>query len=511
MKFFFNLFIFELFLLQINGSKTIKFKIKTLKFLENNNYDDDLDKEKYFYYDLILNNIYTSIKIGTPPQKILGFYSGKINEFSIIHDKCFLNYSKYERTKSKSFINLTSYNITHKNYKNGCFAKENFEFEKFIDDRNNEDKTIIFNKIKFFLPDDYNQNSNNKNNKNINTCAIIGLQLNNKDLFKETPKNFIYYLMEYFSDIKGKNLNNNLILNNYYWTIKYNKENDINGYFSLGDPPHISEPENYSNKQFKEINIEFGYSSLYWSIQFEEIYLSQNIMNNKNNSNLIYLKKYFDGHKCLFYPEINIILGTIQFFNLIKEQFFKKFFIKKICFEKKVFISNINSTVIEGLGGEYNVIFCDAYKIEKYNREKFYLEFPSINFYHQLLNYTFNFNGKELFFEDNNKNIYFLICTKNNAVDQWIFGKLFMKKYQIIFNNEMKTIGFYINTNNYNYNCSNSSSNKNVIIIVLIAILIILSFVFFFLLIKKYKKQILPNKKIYIKELEMINSDTKLL
>lgn len=439
-----NICILELIFFQINESNTIKFKITSLKFSENNNNDNELDEEKYFYYDLILNNIYTSIKIGTPPKKIYGFYSGKINEFSIIHDKCFLNHSKYNRTQSKSFINLTSFNITHKNYKNGCFAQENFEFEQYIEYKKNgdEDDSISFQKIKFFLPDDYNQNPDYKNNKNINTCGIIGLQLNNKDLFKETPKNFIYYLMQYFSDIKRTkaNNNNNMSLNNYYWTIKYNKDNDNYGYFSIGDPPHIYEPENYKNKQFKEFNIEFGYSSLYWNIQFGEIYITKN-NNNKVNSDIIYLQKYFDGHKCLFYPEINPIFGTIQFFNLIKKVFFNKFFTNNICFEKKVYLSNYNSTIIEGFGGEYNIISCDA---NKFDKEKFYLDFPSLNFYHQLMNYTFKFNGTELFVEDKNNNIYFLICTKKNAVDQWIFGKIFMKKYQMIFNNEMKTINWIL-------------------------------------------------------------------
>ena len=506
-----NICILEFSFFQINESNTIKFQIKTLKFLEINKNNNELDKERYFYYDLILNNIYSSIKIGTPPKKIIGFYSGKINEFSIIHDKCFLNHSKYNRTQSKSFINLTSFIISHRDYKNGCFAQENFEFEQYIEDMKKGDKnnTIFFNKIKFFLPDDYPNSKNNKNIKNINTCGIIGLQLNNKDLFKETPKNFIYYLMQYFLDINRTKINDNdnkMLLNNYYWTFKYNKDNNNYGYFSIGDPPHIYEPENYKNKQFKEFNIEFGYSSLYWNIQFAEIYINKNDNNNnKFNTDKIYLKKYFDGNKCLFYPEINVIFGTIQFFNLIKKEFFNKYFINNICFERKVYISNNNSTIIEGFGGEYTIISCKANKIDK---EKFYLEFPSLNFYHQLINYTFIFNGNELFIEDQNKNIYFLICTKKNAVDQWIFGKVFMKKYQIIFNNEMKTIGFYIERNNYNVNIINSSNHIKVIIIIILSFLIILLFI---ILIKIYKKSIGAKKKIYIKELEMINEDSKLL
>ena len=512
-----KLFIFEFFLFVINRCSTIKFKINSFKFLGEDNKSiyikNENDQKIYFYYDLILNNIYTSILIGEPPKKILGFYSGKINEFDIIHKKCFIFNSLYDRIKSKTFHNISSFNISHKDYKNGCFAKENFQFEQYSNEDDNKInlKKIALNQLKFFLPDDYNQNSNKINN--INTCSIIGLKLNNKDIFKETPKNFIYYLMQYYSNKKEKNNN----LNSFYWTIKYDNENDNIGYFSIGDPPHIYEPNNYKFKSFKEINIEYGYSSLSWDIKFKEIYLNKSLYNSSNNNelnhNLIYLKKYNDGHKCIFYPEINIFLGTIEYFNTIKKEFFKKFFLKNICFEKKVYISEINSTIIDGLGGLYNIIYCDKNKIEKYGITKFYSEFPSINFYHKLINYTFIFSGKELFYEEKKENkLYFLISIKNNAVDQWIFGKIFMKKYQVIFNSEMKTIGFYININNYNnqYNNLLIYTNKKVIVLILIIMVILLLLIIGNLL-YKYRKKFFYNKKIIVKELEMTNRNDALI
>ena len=100
MKFFYskkitiyNLFIIEFLLFQINECNTIKFKIKILKFLDKDNINyitDKSNEEKYFYYDLILNNIYNEILIGSPPQKIIGFYSGKSEIFSLSADKCFI-------------------------------------------------------------------------------------------------------------------------------------------------------------------------------------------------------------------------------------------------------------------------------------------------------------------------------------------------------------------------------------------------------------------------------------
>ena len=223
---------------------------------------------------------------------------------------------------------------------------------------------------------------------------------------------------------------------------------------------------------------------------------------NKSNE-IIFLKKYFEGHNCVFYPEFNIMLSTIDYFNTIKKEFFMKFFNSKICFIKKIFISNNNSTILEGLNGEYILFYCDKDKVNKYGLNKFYSEFPSLNFYHALFNYTFIFNATDLFYEDylNNK-LYFLIGNKNNDVDQWVFGKTFMNKFQFVFNSEMKTIGYYTQINS---NIKNEKHFKIKFLIILI-IVIIMALVFSFLGIFTYKKRILfyNDKKNEALEMELI-------
>ena len=484
---------------EINGitSNTIKIKFKTFKFLDENNSLINWErgmkssyKEKYIYYDLILNNIYSEILIGSPPRKIIGFYSGKSEHFSIIHDKCFIETSKYDRTESNTFRNISEFKINFKKYKNGCFAKENFKFESY-DDR----KEIIFKDLKFYLADDYKLND--EKNKIENTCAIIGLRLNYQDMFIENPKNFIYYLMQYFNNIKK--LNNDYILNSYYWTINFDN-NDINtGYISIGEPPHIYDYENHKKEKFYEFNMQAKYSTMNWVIQFKDIFIKSKKDINENKFDIFYLKKYSDAHNCIFYPELNIILSTNDYFNYIKIEFFRKFVEKRICFLEKVLISEFNSTIIEGLNGMYSIFYCDKNKILEYDINKFYGEFPSLNFYHSYLNFTFYFNATDLFYLNNNQNkLYFLIGNKNNEVDQWIFGKTFMKKYQFIFNSEMKTLGFYI----LNDNDNNRDIGKNYIGII---ILIIIIFVIFFMLMAyKYKNFLVKKKNIIANEMELI-------
>ena len=476
-------------LLNINAiiSETIKIKFNTLKFLDeknkylldsfntNNNIDENSLKEKYFYYDLILNNIYSEILIGNPPQKVIGFYSGKTCHFSLINDKCFIKNSIYNRYISNTFQNLSEFNINYNNYKNCSFATENFAFESY--DLNTK---IFFQNLKFFLTNDYKEKAIQ------NYCALIGLRLNYQDMFIENPKNFIYYLMQYYSNNTTKKK-----LKSFYWEIKY--ENN-SGYISIGDPPHIYAPDNYKNKKFFEFNIQARYSTLNWAIQFKNIFLNK-------SGEIINLKKYnLEGHNCLFYPELNIILATNDFFNSIKKYFFNKYFQENICFIKKAYISEINSTIIEGLNGVYTLFYCEKNKIKDMNI--FYNEFPSINFYHNLLNITFVLKGQELFYEENNK-LYFLVANINNEVDQWVFGKVFLDKYQFVFNSEMKTIGFYKNmiTNNKKDEKDFNIYYNNIII--LIGFLIFLFALLSFIVYKCRKKYLKENQSIAL-EMKLI-------
>ena len=69
--------------------------------------------------------------------------------------------------------------------------------------------------------------------------------------------------------------------------------------------------------------------------------------------------------------------------------------------------------------------------------------FPIINFEfgNGNLKYNITFDYNDLFMEFNAK-YYFLIVFKNFKY-KWIFGELFFKKYQVIFDKNKKIFGFY--------------------------------------------------------------------
>ena len=71
--------------------------------------------------------------------------------------------------------------------------------------------------------------------------------------------------------------------------------------------------------------------------------------------------------------------------------------------------------------------------------------FPTLYFFNVKYACTFNLDYNDLFIEINNK-IYFLIVGKDMESNVWNLGKIFMKKYPFIFNEDKKTISFvYLN------------------------------------------------------------------
>ena len=518
---FFSIFINEYYSNKINYNNiinelenTIEFEIKTLNYENEKEFDYYLNanphvynhysdkkknKNKFINFDLILNNIYTNFSIGTPSQYIIGFFSCKLNTFNI-------------------FYSIESNSISFKNlYKNDKIEKcsENFEFK--YQNNSYEIKDMEFIKAKY-------------SSFPINIShGFLGLQISSKDVEKmriyhknnnQTEINFI----ESLKNSQCKNLN----ISNYYWTIKYfdSTNNNIDGIFYFGEPPHIFDPINYSKEDLIEINTEAGYDNLYWGLKFDSIDLI-----NKTTNEIITKGKYSSKEYSLIYPEINYFLTTEEFFSRIKTIFFSKFIFKKksenynssICYETFAsIVDNIDKLKIEGymneFNGIYDMFYCNKTKIEEYGEEKFYNQFPLIKFDHLLLGYSFEFEAKDLFFEKEG-NVYFLMALKVDRGGKWVFGKTFMKKYQIIFNNDMRTLGFYLKEKNHKkYTKPNEiiiyddqNRRKNYLLIVIIACVLIFTCLFLIrIFCIKNRIWIFKDKKT-AEELELLNNTKEIM
>ena len=120
----------------------------------------------------------------------------------------------------------------------------------------------------------------------------------------------------------------------------------------------------------------------------------------------------------------------------------------------------------------------------------------SIKFYHKGLNYTFELDYHDFFREYNNK-YYCTIFFQNEYHVNWIFGQIFLKKYEILIEQDRKILGIYIPI---------SKRKTNFLSWLFVFILFFLIIIMIFLI---YRRTKLIPKRIKANELieEEINED----
>ena len=435
------------------------FPIKSFNKCDINKNDPlfNINNLSYFFIQNCLSNtIYSEVNIGEPKQTVNIIISMKRSSFYLLEGFCPNDISTfYDSKKSTTF-------------KNSSFCTQNFNNINFICD--------IKEKINFY--DNINLQSNTTideiniafgnglppyiRNTNVNSiCGYLGFSLMNKDI-SNLSNRFLLFL-KFFNKIKeyiwtfhffDKNNKNDLL-----YKINNNNYHNHEGLLIIGILPHNYDNQNFNESNYKSsLNENRGYISK-WELKFYEIYIIQ-------NNNKIKINNYFQGEIDI---ETNYIISTKEYFDLIKDNFFNNYINKKICinetFEVGKNFYNLNNDY-------YEVISCDINSFDENEIKKF----PTLNFFHLKYNFTFSFNYKELFKTIYNKE-FFLITTSKINENFWTFGKLFMKKYQFIFNTDKTTINFYTDKKYHYINSTISSispktSKLKLVIFFIIAIII---------------------------------------
>ena len=171
-----------------------------------------------------------------------------------------------------------------------------------------------------------------------------------------------------------------------------------------------------------------------------------------------------------------IIKGTSSSKSLLEEHFFNSLIESKKCFESK-----INKTSLSF----YHYFYCDKNKITKNDLKKF----PTLYFHHIEFSIIFELTYEDLFeiFDD-----IILFKVVFDTSYEWIFGRLFLKKYMFSYNDASKKISFY----NTNFSIKNKGKKESKIkfyfeiasIIILVFIFGLLGFFIGKLIYKKYRK-----------------------
>lgn len=421
-------------------------------------YDQTLPNSSYSIFEILDKTyVYTYLKVGDPEYNIKTFISMEYSYFSMS--------SKYEPIDAKDLSQI--YNINKSNTFQNISLLDKYYIKSINDIAAKEKFKINSMAIKDL---DFIYESNNANMENSSLIEInymnIGLQILLNDKFKY---NFISLLKE------------RKIIDNYNWFIlfdqlpkkskgeMYNLDEIMNNKPKLliGILPHVYNPKKYNEKQFVQL-----YSNNFqWVIYFKYIYyFSKNNTNNNANSQ----KRSLYGNRVEIDFNTLLIYSPSLYYTYIKRDFFNEYLSLNICH-----LYEDNS--IEG-------IFCE--KSKNFGIENLKL-FPTLYFEYIELNYTFEFSYQDLFLEKDNKFLFLIAVDINSEIDEWYIGFSFLKKYQFVFNQDSKTIGFYnpdleIETNSN----SKSSSSKYILYIIIFISWIIFIFIGFFIgkyFYKKYK------------------------
>ena len=336
------------------------------------------------------NKIYTKFEIGKPSQEIEVIINGGDYGFFVSNLICYTN-SFYNINNSNTFRNITPYNIYNNQFTN-CAQGEDIIY--LYNDLELKNK-IEINNFNFL----YTNTTNNIN------CGTIGLDFFQYPTEEEKCENFI---------IEMKNLK---YIDDYSWTIKYtkNKNTEYDGLLIIGGYPHEYENKLFDLRNFRTTLVNLNEEG--WNMEFQFLYSGEEKLTHYLDSVISFDTSFF--------------VGTEEYKTKISTQFFKEFINKNICFEDNYNYKNIGYYCKKSLFTKENIT-----------------NFPTLKFYQMGFNYTFEFTGNDLFIEIND-NYYFGVIFDRYNYRSWSLGKIFLEKYQLVFNHNNKIIGFYIDNEKY--------------------------------------------------------------
>lgn len=408
-KYFLYILIIANYQIQISCSIIkIQFKIKKPNIQSYESINKEIEDKSFNY------KLYSLINLGSPPQKIEASFNLKTSNF-YISNYCGNSSTFYSYKDSSTFVKIDT-DEKPPELMNNFYCNETFFF-------NSKKDEIKVNDMLLYTPAEFKKKKN---------CINIGLKfpnsINNK--FQES----------FIQQLKHKN-----IINKYFWTMNlynkdYNKSNDFDGEFIFGDILGDFYPEIDKKYSYKKIASTYTGSSnrkndkmniLEWGILFQVFY---QLKNNEKEKKYIYMNSFVSE----FDFGINIIIGTFEYFQNIRNDYFNDYINKKICK-----ISYMRRST-------YKYIYCDTANFGINDLKNF----PTLNFRNKDLKYIFYLNYEDLFYlsSDNKYYIFNIMITNDyqdeNSNGKWIFGLPFWRKYQFSFDVDNKLI-YYYNKNGY--------------------------------------------------------------
>ena len=389
-----------LLLIKLSASIII-FPFKTINEEKNinNNQDDITYNYENFINDYFNKLIYINMSRDNAPKDVKVLITYQENGFKMRNKSECINNNKIEEINIKVFndINLKS--------KLNC---DNINYNMIISKFSTD---INFDNYKSLI------------------CGIIGFRI---DKWEE--------LYEAKNDIT-KNFYSKGYTNENTWLLKY--ISNENGFLIFGTDNLKEIIPNYNSENLYKIKAFINRGNYNWGFELQKV-VSINKTKDKDNNTYIINKETI---KAEINNDFSLIQGNYKYYIFIESNFFNKYIEKKICnknyFDKEEY-------------KRYIIFDCD----KSLFNEKDLKDFPVLIFYDFNDNVKFKFDYKYLFTETKYKFFFNVIFSVYNE-DNWVFGKIFLKKYLIIINPEDKLIKVYIDKNINNNTINNIDDNKN--------------------------------------------------
>lgn len=355
--------------------------------------------------NIVNQNLYATIELGSPKQKIQIPITFETNDFYISKSFTKLNDDKnklynleyFDEESSNSIKYLDESDIYYGvNFLIGTKTKELFYFG------NKELET------EFYLAEHLNEAMPGE----------LGLQLN-----PVTDLNSAFNTIEksFLKIVKNNGLTNNYVITIFFEDNKNLQDKDIDGYLYIGDYLHDIN-KNYDYNSLTSIN-----AYIYQNAVLPEFEMSKIAIYKNNNPNDILNEIKLNGN----YLRVNLDYNFcgIQGSEIIHQYLEENLFTEENNCHKDFY--NYKS--------KFYFYYCDNNSpiISKIKNN-----FPTIRFTHQDFNYDFIIKGDDLFIEKNGY-IYCLMVFDDFKKNSWRLGKPFLDKYTFMIDEEAKKILFY--------------------------------------------------------------------
>ena len=403
---------------------------------------------KYIYKDILVKFL-----VGSPSQSVqLSANLGEYSTFIIPKNIEDFDDATYNSDLSHTYKALTSTPETFlfQLYRSALKSQDDF----IIEGTNTKINNFVFNLVK-----EINDNSFYCSYCEVLTQpGMLGLSVAQMKNFEEDV-----YETNFINQLKNKNL-----ISSYDFYFNFDSSNTGNIIFG-SRPDELN--QNEKNKELNYVTMKTSALNrdLDWSIHFDQIYYG-NIKMNQIKSMLLRI-------------EFGLISGYYEWENVLLNEYFSELIKDNKCFKK-----NTNA-----LGHYMHYFYC--------NKNTDLSGFKPFSFTINEFEYNFTLTRDDLFIDIGDKYLFLMVF---GGINELVLGLPFCKKYQLIFNPNTKTIGFYINKKENNNNLISIFRKYIIVIIILACVLIslmIIAIVFF----KKKKK----NKKNATELLDDINNYNK--